>query len=453
MARMRRLLPLLALAALAFPASSSAAPTISVQASATRGAAPLQVTLTASGDAVSYHWDLGDGTTADGTTVQHVYQRAGAYRVVLTGTGLDGTSSTAAATISALGVTLTAPHMVTYGRRIRLRGRITPSVRGAGVALRQGDRVIGHAHTKVGGRFSVRLRLRSTGPLTAVYEDAVSPQASVLLQPIIRASVPGSHLVGRPLVLTARLIPAAGGSIRVRVYDKGIKRIDRDFGGRVRLRLTPIASRPLMVQLTTKPAAGFASAHKRLRALIRLPVLGMGARGASVALLQRRLVDLHFALPSVNGYYGFHTYEAVLAAQKYLWLPRTGRVAPGLWSRLQTMPVPKPRYPGGSHIEVDKARQILFDVVDGSLRRIVHVSTGATGNTPLGVFHVYSKVPGFNSELMFDSLFFLRGFAVHGYPSVPPYPASHGCVRTPIWVASAIYAEHGYGTTIYIYWT
>ena len=141
-------------------------------------------------------------------------------------------------------------------------------------------------------------------------------------------------------------------------------------------------------------------------------------------------------------------YEATIFAA---WTIVAVYLVVGLWSRLQTMSVPKPRYPGGTHIEVDKARQILFDVVDGLLRRIVHVSTGATGNTPLGAFHVYSKVPGFNSELMFDSLFFLRGFAVHGYPSVPPYPASHGCVRTPIWVAPTIYAEHDYGTTIYIY--
>jgi PKD repeat protein len=453
MSLMRRLLPLLVFAALAFPASSTAAPTISVQASATRGAAPLQVTLTASGDAVSYHWNLGDGTAAGGATVQHMYQSAGAYRVVVTGTGLDGSTSTAGVTISALGVALAAPHVGTYGHRIQLRGRVVPSAVGASIALRQGDRVLGHARTKAGGRFRARPRLRSTSPLQAVYDDAVSAPVSILVRPVIRASIGGSHLAGHPLDLSARVLPGTGGSIRVRVYDDGRKRLDRTFTGRVRLRLTSSASRPLSVQLTTRPAAGFVAAHKTLHALVRLPELGLGARGPGVTLLQRTLVDLRFALPAVNGYYGIHTYEAVLAAQKFLWLPRIGRVTPGLWSRLQTMDVPKPRYPVGSHIEVDKARQILFDVVDGSLRRIVHVSTGATGNTPLGVFHVYSKLPGFNSELMFDSLFFLRGFAVHGYPSVPPYPASHGCVRTPIWIAPRIYAEHGYGTTIYIYWS
>jgi lipoprotein-anchoring transpeptidase ErfK/SrfK len=53
---------------------------------------------------------------------------------------------------------------------------------------------------------------------------------------------------------------------------------------------------------------------------------------------------------------------------------------------------------------------------------------------------------------MFDSNFFLRGFAIHGYPSVPPYPASHGCVRMPNWAAPILFASSYYGETIYIYY-
>jgi lipoprotein-anchoring transpeptidase ErfK/SrfK len=49
------------------------------------------------------------------------------------------------------------------------------------------------------------------------------------------------------------------------------------------------------------------------------------------------------------------------------------------------------------------------------------------------------------------SLYFLRGFAIHGYPSVPAYPASHGCVRVPMWIAPSLFARHGYGTTIVVY--
>ena len=80
---------------------------------------------------------------------------------------------------------------------------------------------------------------------------------------------------------------------------------------------------------------------------------------------------------------------------------------------------------------------MLFLVRDGKVALIVQVSTGATGNTPLGHWRVYSKVPGFNAKAMYFSSFFVGAFAIHGYHSVPPYPASHGCVRMPLWVATA----------------
>jgi lipoprotein-anchoring transpeptidase ErfK/SrfK len=102
-------------------------------------------------------------------------------------------------------------------------------------------------------------------------------------------------------------------------------------------------------------------------------------------------------------------------------------------------------------VEVSKERQVLFIVRDGRVTLVVPVSTGATGNTPLGLWHVYSKVPGYNAEQMFYSSFFVGGFAIHGYHSVPPYPASHGCVRIPIWVAPRVYSLIDYGTAVYIY--
>ena len=82
--------------------------------------------------------------------------------------------------------------------------------------------------------------------------------------------------------------------------------------------------------------------------------------------------------------------------------------------------------------------------------RVVHVSTGATGNTPLGTWRVYRKVTGFDWVLWYP-MYFLRGFAIHGYPSVPAYPASHGCVRVPMWIAPQLFAGHPHGATVTIY--
>ncbi len=90
-------------------------------------------------------------------------------------------------------------------------------------------------------------------------------------------------------------------------------------------------------------------------------------------------------------------------------------------------------------------------VADGQVTQVVHVSTGATGNTPLGRWRVYRKVAGWDWVLWYP-MYFLRGFAIHGYPSVPAYPASHGCVRVPMWIAPRLHAQNPYGGLVYIYW-
>ncbi len=161
---------------------------------------------------------------------------------------------------------------------------------------------------------------------------------------------------------------------------------------------------------------------------------------------------LHYALKTVDGYYGEDTYQAVLAFQKVYGLARTGRVTTGLWGRIAHAFVPRARVPRGTHIEVSKTKQVMFEVVNGKVAKVVHVSTGATGNTPVGTWRVYRLGPGGSLSGMYYSIYFLRGFAIHGYHSVPPYQASHGCVRTPLWFAPGFYERWGrVGTVIRIF--
>jgi peptidoglycan hydrolase-like protein with peptidoglycan-binding domain len=168
--------------------------------------------------------------------------------------------------------------------------------------------------------------------------------------------------------------------------------------------------------------------------------------------LDRRLHELHYALGSVDGYYGQDDLDAVTAFQKLHGLPRTGSVDARFWRELEQAHVPQARYPHGNHVEVSKGRQVLFVVRNGQVVLVVPVSTGATGNTPLGHWRVYSRVPGFNAKAMYYSSFFVGAYAIHGYHSVPPYPASHGCVRIPLWVAYRVYSLIDYGTSVYLYW-
>jgi lipoprotein-anchoring transpeptidase ErfK/SrfK len=197
--------------------------------------------------------------------------------------------------------------------------------------------------------------------------------------------------------------------------------------------------------------SGFARAVLTLRKIVFFPRLSAGSRGPSVLALNQGLNRLHIALGAVDSSFGLDTRDAVVAFQKLYGLPRTGAVDPRFWRRLVAARTPRARYPRGDHIEVSKARQVLLVVRGGRVVLVSHVSTGATGNTPNGRWHVYSKVPGWLPSGMFDSSFFLRGFAIHGYSTVPFYPASHGCVRVPVWLAPRIYANARPGLPIYVY--
>ena len=55
------------------------------------------------------------------------------------------------------------------------------------------------------------------------------------------------------------------------------------------------------------------------------------------------------------------------------------------------------------------------------------------------------------SESSYKPMYFYGGYAIHGNPSVPPYPASHGCVRVPNFVADRLYNTQGYGEAVIIY--
>src|SRR6188472_276475 len=135
---MRRIAPVVAVF-FVWAAPAHAKPIVNVQASATLGAAPLTVTLTASGDAATYHWDLGDGSVADGPVVQHQYA-PGRFTATVTATDAGGATAKASVVIMSAQLTLTGPKVTTYGRRTTFRGRMVPALRGAPIAIYAGDK-------------------------------------------------------------------------------------------------------------------------------------------------------------------------------------------------------------------------------------------------------------------------------------------------------------------------
>jgi hypothetical protein len=182
---------------------------------------------------------------------------------------------------------------------------------------------------------------------------------------------------------------------------------------------------------------------------------GPGSRGAVVRELQRRLAALGYVVGQ-RGIYDARTGRAVQAFRKMAGLARTFSADTIVFRKLaQGAGRFKVRYPGhGRHIEADLSHQVLALIGSGAkVERLYPLSSGKPSTpTVLGHFSVYSKTPGTNAKGMVFSNYFIRGYAVHGYYDVPPYPASHGCLRVPIPDAVPIYNWIRFGTPVDVYY-
>ena len=195
---------------------------------------------------------------------------------------------------------------------------------------------------------------------------------------------------------------------------------------------------------------------RELSAVVVEPHLAFGAAGLSVTRLTASLAALHYLVPHTSSFDG-RVLDALYAFQKVQGLQRTGIADAATWAALARPRLPRPRYaaPAG-HLEIDKTRQVLLVVRGGAVAGIVPVSTaGIPGTfTPVGSFAIYRKVTGFDPSplgVLYDPMYFTGGYAIHGNPSVPPYPASHGCVRVPMWIIPSLYETNDYGETVYVY--
>ncbi|MDQ4040922.1 MAG: L,D-transpeptidase [Actinomycetota bacterium] len=179
-----------------------------------------------------------------------------------------------------------------------------------------------------------------------------------------------------------------------------------------------------------------------------------GQEGLHVQFLQRRLRDLRY-LVGLSGRLGGSTQRAIMAYRKVSGLPRSFRASRAIFERLADGRGRfRSKFPNhGKHVEADLSRQVLvLHDRRGRVFRILHTASGTSATpTVRGSFRVYSKTWGVNSLGMVHSVYFHRGYAIHGYPSVPAGPASHGCLRIPIPNARFIYRWLDYGDRIDVY--
>lgn len=183
-------------------------------------------------------------------------------------------------------------------------------------------------------------------------------------------------------------------------------------------------------------------------------------------VVRRRLAELGYWVKAGGGGDEVSFRHALFAFQKIEGLPRSGVLTQDVLHALQAARRPMPRETGYPHIEIDLCRQVLFLIEAGdSLLRILPVSTGSgecfteggrtrRAITPLGRFTITHKIKGWRKSplgLLYYPNYVHGGVAIHGNPLVPPLPASHGCIRIPMFAAQEFSELAIIGMVVLIY--
>jgi len=181
---------------------------------------------------------------------------------------------------------------------------------------------------------------------------------------------------------------------------------------------------------------------------------------------ERRLSEMGYRTGSVDGVIDSTTRQALVIFQKWEGRRITGRLTRAELNAIRAATSPRPKDTGYKHVEVDLDRQVLLLINDeGAITTILPVSTGSgkrykekrmsgLAYTPRGRFRIYGKLSGWRRSplgLLFYPNYFSDGLAIHGNPSVPHAPRSHGCVRIPMSAAPEISRQLPVGTIVLIY--
>jgi lipoprotein-anchoring transpeptidase ErfK/SrfK len=302
------------------------------------------------------------------------------------------------------------------------------------------------------------------GPVSAFADDAVPVPA-----PAPAAPAPGAMqlevasktaLHGRPYVLKGDTVTVVG---HVKPYVAG---------QRMRVRISTAHRKPTVVR-TRIAKGGTFKVRFRTRRAVKYTLYArhdatpeqvlFAARGSvgvvapgqplAVALLKQGLRALGYPAgngPAVTSKLG----RSVLAFRKTNGLARIDSADQHVYALVFAgHGAYKLRFPkAGKHVEADLSRQVLVLADKGKPVATYQTSSGAPATpTILGHYHFYLKAPGTNAKGMYMSNYFIRGYAIHGYPSVPTYNASHGCLRVPNADAVSIFNWISVGDPIWVY--
>ena len=187
---------------------------------------------------------------------------------------------------------------------------------------------------------------------------------------------------------------------------------------------------------------------------------------AELRKAEARLAEMGYRPGRVDGMINDDTRDALIVFQKWEGRRITGQLSRKEFDAIMSAAAPQARDSGYRHVEVDLDRQVLLLTDnEGAVTRIVPVSTGSNKQynekgirglayTPTGRFRIYAKISGWRKSplgLLYYPSYFSDGLAIHGNPSVPNSPQSHGCVRIPMSAAIDISDALPIGTILLIY--
>jgi len=310
-----------------------------------------------------------------------------------------------------------------------------------------------------------------TGPATAAPTKATPlkrespPPRPAHLSVQVKGAHDGTLRVGRPARVVGYLRPfVAGQRVVVKLTRRGhavakrnpfVRHVPGKNRGRFNLRSRSLIKPGTYRVLAQHPgnAAQERAVARSSKFHISYPNLHPGDRNTTVRLFNRLLLRQGY-FTTHGKHYSSKTGFAVMAFRKVNGMSRTFKASRGIFKKLAAGHGSfHLKHPGaGKHVEVDISKQVMVLAQHGKPKYTYHVSTGAPATPTIrGHYHFYSRQPGFNSEGMYYSVYWHGGYAIHGYHSVPPYPASHGCVRNPIPESRFIYNWVKLGMSIYTY--
>jgi hypothetical protein len=186
---------------------------------------------------------------------------------------------------------------------------------------------------------------------------------------------------------------------------------------------------------------------------VSFPSLHQGQCGPVVVGFKQAMRKMGYIANS-GSCFGDKTGRGVLAYRKVNDMTRSMRAGAGLVkSAFGGKGEYKVRHPeAGEHVEAPLSKQVLVFAKGDKPFAVYPISSGKSSTpTVTGHFTFIRTEPGYNSHGMYYSFYFYGGYAVHGYESVPDYPASHGCLRTFIADQPEIYNRIHYGEDIFVW--